>query len=214
MEIASIINLLIPTNPHGLVRVGNDGALEITNTPSAMLNDGVNKIQVMDSSVHNYILNQMSEYYQGQIEAVNSIATTHIKEVGDSAIDALKRVIELEDELEKRKEEYKEALYQNAKYNEWYGQLLSPFAVLRELFRKNIGSHRPLLSKSDWKKHDKEEGANYWLDMFQYWKIIRIEGNTRYFSLISLSETRDFLFTATAREEGKIEIKVRKEFEK
>jgi len=212
MSVKKLIETLIPKDTKNIIRV-EDGTL-LTNLPKSLIDDGTHKIEVVDASVCNYIIDQMHEFYLGQLEELIKISTNHTDKLTNAYTKSIDIQIHLNKTIANKDKEYKDAIEQNARYKEWYGELVSPISILNQLYRFSKSEMTELVSKKYWTKYAKTDGGKYWIEMFEYWKIIKVEPNHRYFSLVTWWEAKSIIFLATARNENNIDIEIKKEYQK
>jgi hypothetical protein len=111
------------------------------------------------------------------------------------------------EEFEKMEKAYNEAIEENQKYKEWYGDIISPILMLREMWNNGkLGRFSTLIPHTRWKiKGIEEEGGRkaimYWISMFEELKLIRTYGKGRYLALMGLYEAIEIITTFKSKKQ-------------
>lgn len=127
------------------------------------------------------------------------------REEHNRAIEKIKRdyeglALKLEKEHERRLEEYQKAIDENAKYKEWYGTLISPILIIKELWNNGtIGELDKLIPPNRWRVGNGLNGEGgrtakrYWLSQLEEWGLIKTWGRGFYMSNVGMYEALEVL---------------------
>jgi len=171
---------------------------------SYTVNQGGYSISVSDSEAVNYLIGKMSFFYE---EELDSLEKESIK-----IISSLQRQLEneknkyetlsrnLKNEHDVQLEKYEKALEENKKYIEWYGTLVSPILIIKELWNEALlGELDMLVNPSNWKTGKGLGGdagtaaKRYWISMFMEWKMIKQWGKGKYMANMGMYEALELL---------------------
>ena len=174
------------------------------NLKSYILSSGGYSIEVSEAKAVSILISKVSAYYAKELDTLENgsirIVSALKRELENekSKYETLKR--KLEEEHNRKLEEYQVATEQNKKYKEWYGTLVSPILIIKELWNNGQkGELDILVPPSNWKTGKGlggEQGAKakrYWLSMFEEWKIIKLWGRGKYMSNMGMYEALELL---------------------
>ena len=164
--------------------------------------DGNLSIEVCESSLINHLIKQIVQFYEKQIEETTNLAVKKIKQLKDERIKEKKE----HDEVLKT---YNEAIEENKKYKEWYGTLISPVLIAREMWNNgNLGRFDTLIPHTRWKTGIGLKGKGgttaimYWISMFEELELIRTYGKGKYLALMGLYEAIEVLTKFKSNKKG------------
>ena len=159
-------------------------------------------IEVCDKSLMQHLINQIINFYEKQIEETTNLAVKKIKQLKDERIKEKKE----HDEVLKT---YNEAIEENRKYKEWYGTLISPVLVAREMWNNgNLGRFDTLIPHTRWKTGIGLKGKGgttailYWISIFEELELIKTYGKGKYLALVGLYEAIEVLTQFKSNKKG------------
>ena len=161
-------------------------------------------IEVSDAKAVNYLISKLKSYYTKELDSLEKesikIITSLKRELEREQANYEKLKSNLEEEHTKKLAEYQTAIDENQKYKEWYGTLVSPILIIKELWNNGQkGELDILVPPTNWKTGKGlggEQGAKakrYWLSMFEEWKIIKLWGRGKYMSNMGMYEALELL---------------------
>ncbi len=178
-----------------------DGSINIK---SYSLSNGGYSIELVDASSVAHLIKKISSFYTEELdtlekESIRIISTLQRQlENEKSKYETLSR--NLQTSHNKSLDQYQKAIDQNKKYKEWYGTLVSPILIVKELW--NEGAKRELdilVPPSRWKTGKGLGGEagtmakRYWISMFMEWKIIKQFGRGEYMANVGMYEALEVL---------------------
>ena len=106
----------------------------------------------------------------------------------------------LQSDHDRQLEKYNKAIEENKKYREWYGTLISPILIIKELWNEGHRKELDLLVPPNQWKTGKGLGGEagttakrYWLSMLQEWGMIKQWGRGKYMANIGMYEALELL---------------------
>ena len=161
-------------------------------------------ISICDSNAVNLLIQEMANFYNKELDNLEEESERIIKsltrqlENEKSKYETLSR--NLQSDHDRQLEKYNKAIEENRKYREWYGTLISPILIIKELW--NEGQRKELdflVPPNQWKTGKGLGGEagttakRYWLSMLQEWGMIKQWGRGKYMANIGMYEALELL---------------------
>ena len=178
-------------------RIFLDGEIDIK---SYSLTQNGYSIEIADAKSVAHLINEMSEFYEKALKVSidNMSSLKRQLENEKNKYETLK--INLQKEHDRELEKYQKAIDENKKYREWYGTLISPILIIKELW--NEGQRKELdilVPPSSWKTGKGLGGEagttakRYWISMLMEWGMIKQWGRGKYMANIGMYEALELL---------------------
>jgi len=157
-------------------------------------------IEIADSSAVNRLMNEVDNFYGEHIDTSIKEITSLRRQLENekSKYETLKR--NLQEEHDRELVKYQKAIDENRKYREWYGTLISPILIIKELWNEGQkGEFDILVAPSSWKTGKGLGGEagttakRYWLSMFMEWQLIKQWGRGKYMANMGMYEALELL---------------------
>ncbi len=176
-----------------------DGSVNIK---SYSISNGGYSIELVDASSVAHLIKKMSSFYTEELDALEKESVCIIStlqrqlENEKSKYETLSR--NLQTQHNKSMEQYQKAIDQNKKYKEWYGTLVSPILIIKELWNEGSkGELDILVPPAQWKTgFGGESGTTakrYWISMLMEWGLISQFGRGEYLSKTGMYEALEVL---------------------
>jgi len=201
-------------DPNSIFR---DGVIDIR---SYRLIEGEYAVEIADSNMVSKLIQDMDSYYSKELNLLESESIKIISslkrqlENEKSKYETLKK--NLQEEHDRTLERYQKAIDENKKYREWYGTLISPILIIKELWNEGQkGELDILIPPSQWKTGKGLGGEagttakRYWLSMFMEWELIKQWGRGKYMANMGMYEALELL-NKMMKKQGLIPDKSRK----
>lgn len=108
--------------------------------------------------------------------------------------------LKLENEHQKALKQFQKAIEENKKYHEWYGTLISPILIIKELWNNGtIGELDKLIPPNRWRVGNGLSGdggktaKRYWLSQLEEWGLIKTWGKGFYMANVGMYEALEVL---------------------
>jgi hypothetical protein len=161
-------------------------------------------IEIADSNSVSKLITDMSNYYMKELDVLEKESIKIISSLQRQLQNEKSKYETLSKNLEKEHEQklaqYQKAIEENAKYKEWYGTLVSPILIIKELWNEGTKKELDLLvPPSSWKTGKGLGGEagttakRYWLSMFMEWKMIKQWGRGKYMANMGMYEALELL---------------------
>jgi len=161
-------------------------------------------VEIVDSGAVALLIQQIEKYHDKQFnefekESIKIISSLKRQLDNEkSKYETLKR--NLQEEHNKALEQYQKAIDENKKYREWYGTLISPILIIKELWNEGQkGELDILVPPTRWKTGKGLGGEagttakRYWLSMLIEWKMIKQWGRGKYMANMGMYEALELL---------------------
>ena len=178
-----------------------DGMVDIKNYTFSM---GGYSISICDSDSVDHLIGQISNFNTKELD--------HLEKESARIIKALTRQLKneknkyetlsknLQEEHDRQLKRYDEAVEENKKYREWYGTLISPILMIKELWNEGQKKELDILvPPSQWKTGKGLGGEagttakRYWISMLMEWGLIKQWGRGKYMANIGMYEALELL---------------------
>lgn len=201
---------LVAPSLEGCVRENEEGEI-LFDYPVGTLSDGVNVLNVVEDGLVQFLLQRQEELLGKKSYEVFSklmdISKELRKELGykNREITLLKKRYERDmakanELLEKERKEYQKAIKENKQYIEWYGTIISPILIIKELYNNGaVAKWGFLLPRSEWKvarmkTSATDKAVRYWLSIFEEWGIFRTYSQQKVLAQMTMQEAFDLLY--------------------
>jgi len=158
------------------------------NLKSFTLKDNNYTIEVCEANAVNKLISLLIKKHEKELQQLETKAINAIKKMRKDRENE-------EKEHKKRLELYEASIKENKQYKEWYGTLVSPILICKELWNNGaVGQFGELIPPTKWRTGRGLTGTGgktatrYWLSLFEELELIRTYGKGSFISLVGMYE--------------------------
>jgi uncharacterized protein (UPF0335 family) len=163
------------------------------NLKSFILKDNNYTIEVCEANAVNKLISLLIKKYDKELNEMEHQAVNSIKTMRKDRENEKK-------EHEKMLKLYETAIKENRQYKEWYGTLISPILISKELWNNGaVGQFGELIPPTRWRTGKGLSGTGgktairYWLSLFEELELMRTYGKGSYIAMVGMYEALDVI---------------------
>jgi uncharacterized protein (UPF0335 family) len=163
------------------------------NLKSFILKDNNYTIEVCEANAVNKLISLLIKKYDKELNKMENQAVKLIKTMRKDRENEKK-------EHEKMLKLYETAIKENKQYKAWYGTLISPILISKELWNNGaVGQFGELIPPTRWRTGKGLSGTGgkiairYWLSLFEELELMRTYGKGSYIAMVGMYEALDVI---------------------